>query len=128
MKIKFLLYCSLLFAGAALYTGCYYDKASLVYPNGSDCDTTGIQLSTDLNSIMQTSCFSCHGAANASSFGGGYNLENYNTVKSLATSGTLMSAITQDGNASPMPQGGSKLSDCNINKFSAWINSGTPNN
>jgi len=40
----------------------------------------------------------------------------------------LLSAITQDGSVPPMPQSGGKLSDCNINKFRAWINSGTPNN
>lgn len=128
MKIKEVAYFSLLLGAVIIYTGCYYDKASLVYPGSGNCDTANIQLSADLNSIMQSNCFSCHNSSNAATFGGGYNLENYNTIKSLATSGTLMSSLNQDGIAQPMPQGGSKLSDCNIQKFQAWINNGAPNN
>lgn len=112
-----------------VYTGCYYDKASLVYPSDGNCDTTGITLSSDLNSIMQANCFSCHSSANAPVFGGNYNLQDYNTIKNAALNGKLLSSLNQDGIlAEPMPQGGAKLPDCNISKFSAWINAGAPNN
>lgn len=112
-----------------IYSSCYYDKASLVYPSSGSCDTTDIQLSTDLTAIMQASCFSCHSSANAAVFGGGYNLQDYTTIKNAAASGELLSSIKQDGIlAPPMPQSGAKLSDCEISKFSAWINSGSPNN
>lgn len=112
-----------------IYSSCYYDKASLVYPSGSACDTTNIQLSGDLKNIMSANCYSCHSSSNAPTFGGNYNLEDYNTIKTAAANGKLLSSINQDGIlAQPMPQGGAKLSDCNISKFRAWINSGYPNN
>ncbi|QEC68548.1 hypothetical protein FRZ67_14995 [Panacibacter ginsenosidivorans] len=129
MMRKYVLYFVAVLSCILIYTSCYYDKASLVYPSSKSCDTTNVQLSTDLNNIMSVSCFSCHSSANASSFGGNYNLEDYNTIKTAASNGKLLSSIKQDGIlALPMPQSGAKLSDCNINKFSAWINAGAPEN
>ena len=131
MKNKSLAYFSLLLLMVVFVntnSGCYYDKESLVYPStgGSSCDTTNITLSGDLNTILTASCFSCHsGTAN---LGGGIQLDQYTVIKAYADNGQLLSAITQDGSVPPMPQSGGKLSDCNINKFRAWINSGTPNN
>jgi len=116
-----------LLMATGLYTGCYYDKESIVYPSGgSNCDTTGITLSGDINSILSANCFSCHGGNAA--LGGGIQLDQYAVLKAYAQSGTLLSSIKQDGGAQPMPQGGGKLSACEISKFEAWINSGTPNN
>lgn len=127
MKKRALLYFAVLIALIIVYTGCYYDKASLVYPsNGNTCDTSTITLSADINNILSASCYSCHGGDAAA--GGGIKLEQYSVIKAYADNGRLLSSITQDGNASAMPQGASKLSDCNINKFRAWINNGAPNN
>jgi hypothetical protein len=126
MKRKIIQYALPFLAGAFVYTGCYYDKASLVYPSDGSCDTTGITLSTDLNAILTANCFVCHGGNAAA--GGGIQLEQYAVIKAYVDNGRLLSAITQDGNATPMPQGAAKLSDCNINKFRAWINNGAPNN
>ncbi len=110
-----------------IYTGCYYDKASLVYPdNGTGCDTSTVRLSVELNVIMGSSCFSCHGGT--ASLGSGIQLEDYTVLKEYADNGILLSSITQDGNASAMPKSGPKLSDCDINKFRAWIDTGAPNN
>ena len=110
------------------FAGCYYDKADQVYPQ-STCDTTVVRLSVELNDIMSANCFRCHSSANAAISGGNYNLEDYNTIHSAATDGRLLSSITQDNKLSPpMPQDGSKLSDCEINKFTAWINRGALDN
>ena len=111
------------------FSGCYYDKADQVYPQDSNCDTSVVRLSVELNSIMDANCFRCHSSANASINGGNYNLQDYNTIQQAATSGELLSSIMQDGAlALPMPQDGGKLSDCDINKFRAWINRGAANN
>jgi hypothetical protein len=40
----------------------------------------------------------------------------------------LVSSIVQDGNASAMPQGQPKLSDCDIGKVKKWVNAGYPEN
>ena len=129
MNIRTVIFFLVIATTVALFSSCYYDKASLVYPGGNTCDTSSIQLSTDLNDIMSANCYSCHSSSNAPTFGGNYNLQDYNTIKNAAANGQLLSSIKQDGTlAEPMPQSGPKLSDCEISKFSAWINSGFPNN
>ena len=121
----------ILFLGGCLFfvfTGCYYDKADQVYPQ-STCDTSVVRLSVELNDIMSANCFRCHSTANAAINGGNYNLEDYNTIHGAALDGRLLSSITQDNKlAPPMPEDGGKLSDCEIDKFTAWINRGAPNN
>jgi len=129
MKRRTFLFFTMAVTTVIIYSSCYYDKASLVYPNNGNCDTTNVQLSAELTAIMSASCFSCHSNSNAAVFGGGYNLQDYATIKNAASSGLLLSSIKQDGIlAPPMPQSGAKLSDCEISKFSAWINGGSPNN
>ncbi len=36
----------------------------------------------------------------------------------------FMGSVKQDGTASNMPKGGSKISVCEINKLEAWVNQG----
>lgn len=121
----------IIFLGCCLFftlNGCYYDKADQVYPHSS-CDTTNVRLSVELNAIMSANCFRCHSSANAPVNGGNYNLQDYATIKNAALNGLLLSSILQDNKlAPPMPQDGGKLSDCEINKFAAWIDAGAPNN
>lgn len=109
------------------FYGCYYDKAELIYPTGtSNCDTANMRLSVEINSILNNNCNACHGGTAAA--GGGIQLQNYNSLKALASGGTLYTAISHTGSASPMPKGGGKLSDCDISKIKAWIDRGAPNN
>lgn len=125
MKMKgfaFLICCFLI----AAFTGCYYDKANLVYPKAPACDTTNVRLSVELNNIMTVNCFSCHGGT--ADLGAGIQLENYATIQNFANTGILRSALIQDGSISPMPKGAAKLSDCDINKFDAWVKRGAPQN
>lgn len=115
-----------IFCISFLFYRCYYDKASQVYPQQGSCDTSNIRLSVELNAIMNSACLSCHGG-NANN-GGSIKLQDYTTISALAKNGRLLSSISWDGKASQMPKGGAKLSYCSINKFSAWINAGAPNN
>jgi len=115
------------FAAAALalmyiLNSCTNDKASVIAPT---CDTTTVRLSVELNEILSNNCYSCHSGASPIS---GINLADYNVLKTYASNGILISAITHTGSVEPMPQGGNKLSDCEIDKFRAWINRGTLNN
>jgi len=122
--IIFLCSCCLFVA----FTGCYHHKGDIEYPSTA-CDTTNVTLSGELTDIMEANCFRCHSNANADISGGSYNLQDYNTIHEAALSGALLSSILRDNKlAPPMPQDGGKLSDCEINKFKAWIDRGALNN
>ncbi|HET9824861.1 MAG TPA: hypothetical protein VFP87_05975 [Chitinophagaceae bacterium] len=108
--------------------GCYYDVASQLYPaGGTTCDTTKVTYSTTVRTILQTNgCLSCHSGTGAA--GGNIVLDNYNSVKVYAQNGQLYGSINRNPGFVPMPQGGNKLSDCDLSKVKVWINAGTLNN
>ena len=117
--------CFILFA----FSACYYDKADQVYPMSQTpvaCDTTNVKYSVQIANIINDKCISCHGGD--ASLGGGWQLLDYTAIQYLMESGQLISAITHDGRVPPMPQGLPKLSDCEINTFLAWYNSGYQDN
>ncbi len=89
------------------------------------CDTATFTFAGAVGPIMNTYCKGCH---NPNSLGGGYDLSTYNGVKSAAASGRLMGSINHTSGYSAMPQGGSKLSDCQITQVQKWINAGSLNN
>lgn len=91
----------------------------------SDCDTVNMTYSKDVQPILEANCYSCHGNGNIN---GGVTLDNYAGVKSVADNGFLIGVITHAAGYPPMPDGGGKLSDCNINKIKDWINRGASNN
>jgi hypothetical protein len=88
------------------------------------CDTINVSY----NSFVKPSlapCVTCHRTGNV---GGGINLENYDGVKSATLSGRLVGSIKWAPAFKPMPQGGSKMPDCSIEKIGAWVNQGAKNN
>jgi hypothetical protein len=119
---------SLIGAFVLTFTSCTHDKADIEYP-GPPCDTTNTTLSGEVTPIMESHCFRCHSSANAAESGGNYNLEDFGTIHAAAIDGRLLSSIQQDNKlAPPMPQDSAKISDCEINKFKAWIDRGALNN
>lgn len=90
-----------------------------------ECNPVDVKLSTDINPIFSADCFSCHGTQNTF---GGIDLTNYTHVKQLADNGSLLGSINHDANYSKMPQGGNKLSDCEILTIKTWIDEGSKNN
>ena len=52
-----------------LFSACYYDKAQLVYPAVTACDTASVKFSTTLIPILNASCNSCHGGNAAAGAG-----------------------------------------------------------
>lgn len=89
------------------------------------CDTVNMQYTANVLPIIKTNCYGCHGNGAAS---GGISLDSYEKLKTQASSGKLIAVITHASGVSPMPQGASKLSDCDINKIRSWINRGILNN
>ncbi len=108
-------------------SSCYYDKEDLLYGSGGNCDSTAATYSATVAPMMNSFCATggCHNASSASA---GLVLDNYNGVKAIASNGKLMSTVNWTAGFSPMPKGGSKLSNCNIQKLQKWVDAGAPNN
>src|SRR5688572_15473549 len=122
MKIRIII---ALLGGLAL-AGCYYDREEDLYPPPGNCETTNVTYSAMIVPLLQNySCNSCHSGPAPSD---NISLDNYTGVKAVALNGKLFGAISHSAGFSPMPQGGNKLSACNIDKVKAWIDAGAPNN
>lgn len=113
----------MLVTAAVILNSCYYDNEEELYGNQQPCDTTNISYSADIAPLMIASCNGCHSGAGAAA---GIATNSYDQV--VANIERISGAINHKPGFSAMPQNGSKLSDCDLNKFTAWINSGNPNN
>lgn len=89
------------------------------------CDTENVSFSNDIFPIIQSNCVSCHSGSNANA---GIQLTNYSQISHQALNGLLLSAVSHDGMATPMPYQSNQLSSCKIEMITAWINNGAPNN
>jgi cytochrome c5 len=103
---------------------CYYDKESELYPVAT-CDTALVTYSQTIVPIMSANCNVCHSTAVAS---GGVITDNHADLSTVAANGQLEGAVNHLNGFSPMPKGGSKLSDCNLSKIHIWVRNGSPNN
>lgn len=120
MKAKLVLVMMVLMAT----TGCYYDNEEQLY--NCSVDPATVKYSTTVNTILTSyGCLGCHSGASAS---GGVNLGTHAALKIVADNGRLYGAINHQPNFKPMPQGGGKMSGCDIKKVKAWIDAGAPNN
>jgi mono/diheme cytochrome c family protein len=107
-------------------SSCFYDKADLIYPQPTTCDTATVTYSGTVAPILTANCNGCHGGTAAA--GAGIKLDTYTSLSTWVTNGRLLNSMLHNGQASPMPKGGSKLDACTINKVSAWITKGAANN
>ena len=106
-------------------TSCTYHKEEIEYPiDPNSCDTSAITFGGNIAPLLNSNCVSCH---NNSLTNGGVNLSNYIGVKNAVDAGVLLPAVDWSGPIK-MPDGGSKLSDCNISFIRIWINDGAVNN
>lgn len=96
-------------------------------PQGS-CNTTNVSFAATVVPILETGCLGCHGAEVYQIAGDGINLSGYDAVKVVAQNGKLFGSINHSSGFSPMPKGGSKLPNCQINQIKSWIDAGAPNN
>jgi len=107
-------------------TSCYYDVESELYPNKPACDTLNVTYKLTIKPVLErNNCLNCHNTGLSS---GGVNLDNYSSLAPTIASGKLLSSVNHDGKASKMPQGGAKISDCDLKKIEIWIKNGAPDN
>jgi hypothetical protein len=90
----------------------------------NNCDTNTYTYSGAVALTMQTYCVGCHNSASAP----GGSLADYNSVKTAAVTGNMIGDISHQSGFNPMPQGGNKLSDCQITQIKKWVAAGAPNN
>ncbi|MFZ1658527.1 MAG: hypothetical protein WAT61_06905 [Flavobacteriales bacterium] len=112
------------FTLTVLQTGCYYDVESDLYPMNF-CDTLSVSYTNTVLPIMQASCSvpGCHAPGGS----GTGDFTTYSGLKGQVDNEKLIPAITQSGAAAFMPPSG-KLSECEIQKITIWVNAGAPQN
>ena len=110
---------------------CSSDSEDLLEPTPPDpvnpaCDTTTVAFAATITPLLTSyGCTGCHGGTAPA---GNFSLTSYNGVKAKVNDGRLFGAINHQAGFRPMPQGGNKMADCDINKFKAWIDRGALNN
>ena len=120
-------------AGMLLVMGsCYNDKYDKLYPAiAVTCDTTTVSFAADIKPILTARCNiagGCHDAAGLAV--SGFDFSTYDGVQPIATTDILIA----DLNWAPtsgfhnMPKDQPKLAQCDINKFTRWVNQGAQNN
>lgn len=113
-----------MFATAILLavSGCYYDLEEELF-EGVECESSEMSYQSDIAPIIATHCLVCH---SASANLGNITLESHSDLKQVVESGRLLGAIKHLPGFAPMPQVGEKLSDCNLEKISNWVEDGAP--
>jgi len=95
-------------------------------PDPSNCDTTSVSFSADIQPIIEQNCFGgCHNGVTPV---GGFLLTTHAGVKAKVDDGRLFGAVDHQAGFVAMPQSGSKLSDCNLDLIKAWIDDGALDN
>jgi hypothetical protein len=114
-----------LIMGSAFLSSCYYDNEEYLYPPGGQvaCDTLSPTYALSIAPIFASNCNGCHGSASPS---GNVITDNYADLN--AKYDKIWLSINHLPGASAMPQGGGKLSDCDISKIRQWNNLGRHNN
>ena len=108
---------------AVVLAGCYYDVEEELY---GTCQPVNVTYSQTITNILTGhSCLGCHSGNSPS---GNVNLQGYQNVKARVNDGRLLGAISHANGHAPMPQGGPKLTSCDISKVKAWIDAGAPDN
>jgi len=106
-----------------IYT--WIEQGALNNTCSNSCDTTNVTFSGTIFPMMQNSCTGCHSGSNPS---GQIDLSNYQNISAMAINGRLLGSVKRDPGYSPMPRGGNKLPDCQIDQIRIWIQNGTLNN
>jgi hypothetical protein len=93
--------------------------------NSMACDRTNVTYSASIHPLITAKCKGCHSGDPPS---GNLDLTQHQALQTIALDGRLTGAVTHAPGFSPMPQGGSKLSDCEIEMIGIWVTQGARNN
>jgi hypothetical protein len=104
---------------------CYYDNEEDLYPESTECDTSGVTYTNTIAPLLEANCNSCH---NSVSPNAGVITDNYTDLKVIADNGQLWGAVNHESGYSPMPKNQPKLPDCELSKIRKWLDDGAPDN
>lgn len=108
------------------FSACTYNSEEDLYPLPVDgCPSEDMSYTTDILPIIETNCYGCHDALAANA---GIVLEGHANLIIKVENGSLLGTIRHEEGWSSMPKAAPKLSDCQIEKITAWIDQGSPNN
>lgn len=117
--IKHLILCIFFILVILSVNSCTYNNEEDLYPN-QNCDTTVIGFKKDILPLIINKCSDCHGEKSPKA---GIRLDSYETISVLAASPIFLKVINYESGYKGMPENG-KMSDCNINKITAWVMKG----
>ncbi len=111
--------------GIILIQSCKYNSEEELY-GMIICETENVRYTADILPILQNNgCIGCHNASNPL---GGVVIDTYDALKIWIENQRLLGSIRHDAGFSAMPQGAPRISQCSIDKITAWIQAGYPNN
>lgn len=91
----------------------------------TQCDTNNVSYAMAVKPILDNNCTSCHAGAGATA---GVDLSSVAGItRAVQRSRIFPRVLTGSGGAPQMPPG-SRLSPCDIDKITAWVNQGARNN
>jgi len=107
-------------------SGCYYDNEAILYKySQSPCDTNSFTYSQNVEPILSSNCYVCHGQTSATS---GIVIEGYTTLLTYVNNNKLWGDINHLSGYNAMPLNGNQLNECNLTIIKKWIKAGAPNN
>lgn len=115
----------LLFVLSALLSCSYDNEEDLFEELPCDDNIEKLSLQNDIVPILNANCYSCH-ASDVNT--GGIDLENYESLKALSSSGQFLGAIQHTPGFTNMPPSSDQLDACSIEKIRIWIEEGAQNN
>jgi len=105
------------------FSACTSDNEEELFEE-EQCDLSSVGYSLNVKPILEQNCYSCHSSTVSNNSGGGIDLMDFDQLTAKVNEGSLLGSIKHESAYSPMPKGGSKLSDCEIETIQAWINAG----
>lgn len=122
MKFKNFAFAVLLGSTALFIMSCGKDEDPM--EPGDTCESADLTYTNFAGAFLNSNCATsgCHGEGTVTTF----EMHNYATAFSAVGFNRIIGAINHDTGFSPMPKGGTKLSDCNIEKMTTWIQDGAP--
>jgi mono/diheme cytochrome c family protein len=118
--------CTIAVATVLLLFACKNNKEEVL---NDVCSTANVSYTSTIAPIVNANgCLNCH---NSTAMQGGFSLQSYEQVKAKAMqtrsgNSVLYGAVAHSNGFSPMPQGMSKLNDCDISKIKAWVDNNMP--